>query len=74
MPRGVQGSGPDGHLGWVLAVSSDGSTVTIRSQNWSARGVVTVHDVLVDGRVQFISPPITDAPSPGTKGQQPVAQ
>ena len=58
MPRGVQGSGPYGHVGWVLAVSADGSTVTIRSENWSALGVVTVHDVFVDSRVQFISPPI----------------
>ncbi len=74
MPRGVQGSGPDGHVAWVLAVSSDGGTVTVRSQNWSARGVVTVHDVLVDGRVQFISPPVPDDASPGVRGQQPVAQ
>ena len=57
MPRGVQGSGPDGHVGWVLAVSADGSSVSLRSQNWQGFGIITVHDVLVDGRVQFISPP-----------------
>src|SRR5215207_5229709 len=51
MPRGVQGSGPDGHVAWVLTVSPDGGSVTVRSMNWQARGVTTVHDLLVDGRV-----------------------
>jgi surface antigen len=63
MPRGIQGSGPDGHVAWVLAVSSDGSTVTVRSMNWHGRGVTTVHELLVDGRIQFISPP---GPGDGT--------
>jgi surface antigen len=63
MPRGIQGSGSDGHVAWVLTVSSDGGTITVRSMNWQGRGVTTVHDLLVDGRIQFITPP---GPSGGT--------
>ena len=57
MPRGVQGSGPYGHVAWVLAVNADVETVTVRSMDWHGRGVTTVHDLVVDGRVQFILPP-----------------
>lgn len=57
MPRGVQGSGPLGHVGWVVAVDADGSDVTVRSMNWAGRGLVSLHPVRVDGEVQFIMPP-----------------
>ena len=58
MPRGVQGSGSAGHVAWVLAVSPDGSSVTVRSMHWRGYGVITVHELVVDGRIQFISPPM----------------
>lgn len=57
MPRGVQGSGRDGHVGWVVDVDPDGAGVTLQSMNWSGRGVVSQHHVAVDGLVQFITPP-----------------
>ena len=57
LPRGVQGSGPDGHVGWVLAVEPGGAAVRVRSMNWRGRGVVTLHRLLVDGRVRFLAPP-----------------
>jgi surface antigen len=56
MPPYVQGSGPYGHVAWVLAVDADGATVTVRSMNWSGPGVITVHELLVDGVVQFVTP------------------
>ena len=59
MPRGVQGSGPLGHVGWVLSVADDGTTVQVRSMNWSGRGVITVHQLQVDGNIQFLTPPAT---------------
>ena len=64
MPRGVQGSGSVGHVAWVLAVSPDGSRVTVRSMNWRGYGVITVHELVVDGRIQFISPPLPDPELP----------
>jgi surface antigen len=59
MPRGVQGSGALGHVGWVLAVADDGATVQVRSMNWSGRGVITVHQLQVDGNIQFLTPPVS---------------
>ena len=56
MPRSVQGSGPDGHVGWVLGIQDVGAAVLVRSMNWSRRGAVTVHQLKVDGRVRFITP------------------
>ena len=57
MPRGVQGSGPDGHVGWVIAVDPDGIGVTLQSMNWSGFGVVSQHRIVADGQVQFVTPP-----------------
>ena len=61
MPRGVQGSGAYGHVGWVSAVDSDGGGVTLVSMNWRGRGVVTEHRIVVDGLVMFITPPAESA-------------
>jgi surface antigen len=57
MPRGVQGSGPLGHVGWVLAVEDDGVTIQVRSMNWDARGQITLHELQADGQIQFLRPP-----------------
>jgi surface antigen len=57
LPRHVQGSGPYGHVAWVLAVDPDGETVSVRSMNWSGYGVVTLHQLRVDGQAQFVTPP-----------------
>jgi len=59
MPRGVQGSGAFGHVGWVTGIDPDGAGVTLVSMNWRGRGVVTEHHLLVDGLVAFITPPAT---------------
>jgi surface antigen len=57
MPRGVQGSGRDGHVAWVIAVDPDDpSRVRVPSMSWSGYRVVTEHDIFADGLVQFISP------------------
>ena len=60
MPRRVQGSGPYGHVGWVLEVDPDGGGVTVLSMNWSQYSSLTQHHVQVDGVVQFIAPPASD--------------
>jgi surface antigen len=57
MPRGVQGSGSLGHVGWVIAIEDDGVTVEVRSMNWNGRGQVTVHELVADGQIQFLTPP-----------------
>ena len=57
MPRGVQGSGPFGHVAWVLEVSQDGSSVVVRSMGWNGLWALTVHSVQVDGQIMFIAPP-----------------
>jgi surface antigen len=61
MPRQVQGSGAYGHVGWVVEVAGDSSSVTVLSMNWGAGWAsLTRHQVLVDGLVQFVSPPGPD--------------
>jgi surface antigen len=65
MPRRVQGSGPDGHVGWVVDVDADGGGVTVLSMNWGGYNTLTRHHVVVDGLVQFVSPPGTDQASTG---------
>jgi surface antigen len=57
LPRGVQGSGPYGHVAWVLSVEEDGATVMVRSMDWSGRGLITIHELLADGNAQFVTPP-----------------
>ena len=57
LPRGVQGSGPYGHVAWVLSVEQDTTTVMVRSMNWNGRGTVTIHELRADGDAQFLSPP-----------------
>jgi surface antigen len=57
LPRGIQGSGPFGHVAWVTLVESDGVTVQVRSMNWDGRGIVTLHELLADGDAQFVTPP-----------------
>ena len=57
LPRGIQGSGPYGHVAWVLLVEQDAVTVMVRSMNWSGRGAVTVHELRADGDAQFLTPP-----------------
>jgi surface antigen len=59
MPRGVQGSGGYGHVGWVIDVDADGAGVTLVSMNWRGRGIVSEHHIQVDGLVAFITPPAT---------------
>jgi surface antigen len=56
LPRYVQGSGPYGHVAWVLAVDADGLSVTVRSMAWAGRGMVTVHQLVADGEAQFLTP------------------
>ena len=65
MPRHVQGSGPDGHVGWVVDVDADGGGVTVLSMNWGRYASTTQHHVAVDGAVQFVSPPGADQASMG---------
>ena len=60
MPRHVQGSGPDGHVGWVLDVDPDNGGVTVLSMNWGRYNEVTRHHVVVDGIVQFVAPASPD--------------
>jgi surface antigen len=60
MPRRVQGSGPDGHVGWVVDVDADSGGVTVLSMNWGRYNELTRHHVLVDGVVQFVAPPGSD--------------
>src|SRR5579859_6507106 len=31
LPRGVQGSGPNGHVAWVLSADQEAMTITVRS-------------------------------------------
>jgi surface antigen len=57
MPPDDQGSGPLGHVGWVLGIEDDNTTVDVRSMNWTGRGVITMHQVQADGSVQFLTPP-----------------
>jgi hypothetical protein len=59
MPRGVQGSGGYGHVGWVIDVDPDDAGVTLVSMNWRGRGIVSEHHIQVDGLVAFITPPAT---------------
>jgi surface antigen len=60
MPRRVQGSGPDGHVGWVLDVDADSGGVTVLSMNWNGFNTLARHHVVVDGVVQFVAPPGSD--------------
>jgi surface antigen len=60
MPRRVQGSGPDGHVGWVIDVDADSGGVTVLSMNWGRYNQITRHHVVVDGIVQFIAPASPD--------------
>jgi surface antigen len=57
LPRGIQGSGPFGHVAWVISVEPDGATVLVRSMDWTRRGVVTLHELQADGDAQFVTPP-----------------
>ena len=57
LPPDVQGSGPLGHVGWVLSIEDDNTTVDVRSVDWSGRGVITVHQLHADGAAQFLTPP-----------------
>jgi surface antigen len=57
LPRGVQGSGALGHVAWVLRIEDDGTTVDVRSMNWTGRGRVTFHQLQADGLAQFVTPP-----------------
>jgi surface antigen len=57
MPRGLQGSGPYGHVAWVLSVEQDTASVMVRSMNWAGRGVITIHLLQADGEIQFLTPP-----------------
>jgi surface antigen len=63
MPRRLQGSGPFGHVAWVLEVGKDGSAVTVRSMGWQGLWTLTVHSLQVDGQITFIVPPEPATPS-----------
>ena len=56
LPRGIQGSGPLGHVAWTLGIEDDGTTVDVRSMNWHGRGVITLHQLQADGNAQFLTP------------------
>ena len=56
LPRGVQGSGALGHVAWVLGIEDDGTTVDVRSMNWSGRGRITFHQLQADGNAEFLEP------------------
>jgi hypothetical protein len=58
LPRSIQGSGPLGHVAWVLGIEDDGTTVDVRSMNWSGRGRITFHQLQADGNVQFLTAPV----------------
>ena len=57
LPRRDQGSGPYGHVAWVMAVEPDGVTVTVRSMDWRGWGLINVHQLSADGYAQFLTPP-----------------
>jgi surface antigen len=57
LPRGDQGSGAFGHVAWVLGVEDDGTTVDVRSMNWTGLGRVSFHQLQADGAAEFLTPP-----------------